>query len=136
MGHTAIYTVVRAETLRLDDADNHVLVLSEMKGYDVQQGNVVVNRLVTDLVKGNGRTFGYGTSTNPDGDVAYYSFEGRVTTQPRADGKLVTVSEGTWVITGGTGKWQSRVGRGSFKHTAVSQGVSVAQWEGTWEPKK
>jgi hypothetical protein len=133
---TRVFTVVKAETLPVGDVEGHVLVLTEMKGYDVQQNNVIVSRGVNDLVKGNGRTFGYGVSTNPDGDVVHYSYEGQVTTRPGPDGKPLTVAEGKWTLTGGTGKWQNRSGRGVFKNTSPGQGVSVAEWEGVWEPKK
>jgi hypothetical protein len=133
---TRVYTVVKAETLPVGDAEGHVLVLTEMKGYDLQQKNVIVSRGVSDLVKGNGRTFGYGISTNPDGDVVHYSYEGQVTTRPGPDGKPLTVAEGKWTLTGGTGKWQNRSGRGVFKNTPRGQGISVAEWEGVWEPKK
>jgi len=38
-------------------------------------------------VKGNGRVFGYGTLTEKDGDLLYYSFDGKVTTVANASGK-------------------------------------------------
>jgi len=38
--------------------------------------------------------------------------------------------------TGGTGKWQQRDARGSFKNAVVGPGTSLAEWEGSWETKK
>jgi len=135
-GDKRVYQTVKSEAFPIADADGHILAVSEVRGYDLQQGNTILNRVVTDVIKGNGKTFGYGTSTNPDGDLAYYSFEGKVSTRPGSDGKPVTTAEGTWVLTGGTGKWKDRDGRGVFKSRAVNAGGSVAEWEGTWQPKK
>ena len=104
--------------------------------YDLQAGSTAINRVITDLVKGNGRVFGYGTLTEKDGDLLYYSFDGKVTTVANASGKPATSSQGTWMSTGGTGKWQQRDARGSFKNAVVGPGTSLAEWEGNWETRK
>ena len=135
-GDRRIYHTTKSEAFPIPDKEGHVLVIAETQGYDLNAGRTAVNRVVSDLVKGNGRLFGYGTATETDGDQSHYSFEGKVTTAPDANGKPVTTAQGTWMLTGGTGKWKERDGRGTFKNTAVNSTTSVAEWEGTWEPKK
>jgi hypothetical protein len=135
-GDKRVYHTIKSEAMQIPDKEGHVLVVSETHGYDLKDGRTAVNRVVADLVKGNGRTFGYGTATEKDGDMLHYSFEGRVTTAADSGGKPATTSQGTWVITGGTGKWQQRDARGTFKSAVVGPGTSVSDWEGTWEAKK
>jgi hypothetical protein len=135
-GDKRIYHVLKAEPYKIHDSEGHVLVVSETHGYDTQRGSTAINRFVSDLVKGNGRTFGYGAVTEPDGDVLYYSFDGKVTTSPGATGKPVTSVQGTWTGTGGTGKWAQRDAHGVYKNTVINPTTSVAEWEGTWEPKR
>lgn len=136
IGDKRVYHAHKIETLRIDDVDGHELILTENHGYDVGLGNVSITRAVSDLVKGNGRTSGYATMTEPDGDRVFYTFQGQVTTRTGAAGKPVTTIDGTWVVTGGTGKWDHRVARGTFKDTVVAPMSTVSDWTGTWEPKK
>jgi hypothetical protein len=136
MGDKRVYHTIKAETFQIPDKEGHLLVAYEAHGYDLQAGSTAVNRGITDLVKGNGRTFGYGTLTEKDGDLLYFSFDGKVTTVANASGKPVTTSQGTWMSTGGTGKWQQRDARGSFKNAVVIPGTTLTEWEGSWETKK
>jgi hypothetical protein len=136
MGDKRVYHLIKSETFEIPDKEGHLLVVSETHGYDLQAGRTAINRVITDLVKGNGRVFGYGTATEQDGDLLYYSFDGKVTTVANASGKPATSSQGTWVSTGGTGKWHHRDARGSFKNAVVGPGTSVTEWEGSWETKK
>lgn len=136
MGDKRVYHAIKAETFPIPDQEGHVFVVAEAHGYDLQAGGTAVNRVMNDLVKGNGRVFGYGTLTEKDGDALYYSFEGKVITAVSSSGKPATSSEGTWMLTGGTGKWKQRDARGSFKSSVVGPGTSVSEWEGTWQPKK
>ena len=136
MGDKRVYHTIKSETFQIPDKEGHLLVASEAHGYDLQAGSTAINRAITDLVKGNGRVFGYGTLTEKDGDLLYYSFDGKVTTVANASGKPATSSQGTWMSTGGTGKWQQRDARGSFKNAVVGPGTSIAEWEGSWETKK
>src|SRR5262249_11823186 len=127
----------RAADLRSTAASaEHVLVVSETRGYDLQRGSNAVNRVVSDLVKGNGRTFGYGPLTETDGDLLYYSFEGKVTTVAGPTGKPSVTAHGTWTSTGGTGKWKDRDARGTWKNGVVGPDTALAEWEGTWQPNK
>jgi hypothetical protein len=135
-GDKRVYHTIKSEAFPIPDKEGHVLVVAETQGYDLQAGRTAVNRVVSDLVKGNGRTFGYGTATETDGDLLYYSFEGKVMTAVNAGGKQATTAEGTWMLTGGTGKWKQRDARGTWKNAVVGPGTVLAEWEGAWEPKK
>ena len=136
MGDKRVYHTIKSETFQIPDKEGHLLVTSETQGYDLQAGSTAINRVMADLVKGNGRVFGYGTLTEKDGDLLHYSFDGKVTTVAHASGKPATSSQGTWMSTGGTGKWQQRDARGSFKNAVVGPGTSLAEWEGSWDTKK
>jgi hypothetical protein len=135
-GDKRVYHAHRTEILRIDDVEGHELIVAENHGYDVALGNVTITRAVSDLVKGNGRTSGYATMTEPDGDRVFYTFEGQVTTRLSGAGRPLTTIDGTWVVTGGTGKWDHRVARGTFKDTVVAPMSTVSDWTGTWEPRK
>ena len=135
-GDKRVYHTIKSDATQIPDKEGHVLVVSETHGYDLKDGRTAVNRVISDLVKGNGKTFGYGSVTEKDGDVLHYSFEGLVITAVDASGKSATTSQGTWVSTGGTGKWQQRDARGTYKNAVVGPGTSFAEWEGTWQPKK
>ena len=135
IGDKRLYHVIKTEAFPIPDKEGHVLVVSEVHGYDLKDGRTAVNRVVTDAVKGNGRSFGYGTATEKDGDKLHYSFEGQVITVD-SSGTPATTGQGTWILIGGTGKWQQRTARGTYKSAVVGPGTSVSEWEGTWEPKR
>ena len=135
-GDKRIYHTIKSEAFPIADKEGHVLVVSETRGYDLQSGGNAVNRVVVDLVKGNGRNFGYGTLTEKDGDLLHYAFEGKVSTVSDAAGKPATTAQGTWNSTGGTGKWKDREASGTWKSAAVDAQTSISEWEGTWRTKK
>jgi hypothetical protein len=135
-GDKRIYHTIKSEAFPIADKEGHVLVVSETRGYDLQSGGNGVNRVVLDLVKGNGRSFGYGTLTEKDGDLLHYALEGKVSTVSDAAGKPATTAQGTWNSTGGTGKWKEREANGTWKNTAVDAQTSISEWEGTWRTKK
>jgi len=136
-GDQRVYHIHKMEVMWIDDVDGHELIFAEHHGYDVHLGNYTLARVVSDLIKGNGRMSGYATMTEPNGDRAYYTLQGEVTTRPGPAGKPVTTIDGTWTVTGGTGNWDHRVARGTFKDTVVvPMSTVVSDWTGTWEPKK
>ena len=135
-GDKRVYHAHKMEVLQIDDVAGHELILAENHGYDVALGNVTITRAISDVIKGNGRMSGYATMTEPDGDRVFYTFQGQVTTRPGGGGRPVTTIDGTWVVTGGTGKWDHRMARGTFKDTVVAPMSTVSDWTGTWEPKK
>ena len=135
-GDRRVYHVHRMQTVQLEDVDGHELILTEHHGYDVRLGNFTIAHAVSDVVNGNGRVSGYATTTDPDGDRAYYTFQGDMTRRPGGAGTPMTTTKGTWVLTGGTGKWVNRTGRGTFTDTGVSPTSTVAEWAGTWEEKR
>jgi hypothetical protein len=73
VGDKRVTVVTKLETITLPDVDGHVLNIAEAKGYDLTDRNVVVIQSVADLIKGNGRAFGYGKGTTPAGDVFLFS---------------------------------------------------------------
>lgn len=127
---TRLEVAVSVTPLLPDDAEGGVVVLSEAAGYDLHYRNTVRTRAVTWLKDGSGRTFGCGTVTTPAGDQLHYSFEGWVSARP---GTLVSTTEGSWRLTGGTGPWQRRTGQGVFRTTGSNLGIRVSDWEGSWE---
>ena len=79
----------------------------------------VINYGQSDVVDGTGSIAGYAVRTHRNGDKTFYRFEGTV--KAGADGKD-TVGEGTVELLGGTGKFASARGRGSYSSAA---GVST-----------
>jgi hypothetical protein len=136
MGDKRVNTATKVEVVRVDDVEGHVLLLIESKGYDLGSGNVVINKAVADLVKGNGRHWGYVKTLYKDGDISHSRFEGEVMTRPGSDGKPQTRAEGTWSMISGTGKWENRTARGTYKSTNVAEGMNFVEWEGAWESKR
>ena len=60
--------------------------------------------------------------SDKDGDVAWLSWEG-------------TFAGGTWTYDGGTGKFATLVGSGTYTETARTGGVGVINFEGSYEIK-
>lgn len=135
IGDTRVSVTAKLEVIKLDDVEGHIISIAESKGYDLKSGTWVINRLTSDLVKGNGTHRGYTKSMNPDGDVAFSKWEGRVTTT-MADGKPRTTFEGTWTHIGGTGKWTNRKASGTYRGAVIGEGVSRTEWDGVWTEKK
>ena len=135
-GDRRIYHVHRVQSVQIEDVEGHELILTEHHGYDVNRGSFTIAHAFSDVVKGNGRTWGYATTSDPDGDRAYYTFQGDVTRRPGGAGTPLTTINGTWAITGGSGKWANRTGRGIFTDTGVSPTSTVSEWSGTWEERR
>jgi hypothetical protein len=85
-----------------------------------------------DQVAGTGPHRGYSTRLFKNGDTTYGSFEGMTKTTVKEDGSRETTWEGTYKVTGGTGKFKSIKGGGTYRGKATAQGAST-EWEGEVE---
>src|SRR5262245_56629179 len=82
-----------------------------------------------DTVAGTGFQRGHRTQTCPSGDKWFSTFHGTVTTTAKPSGPPDVIGEGTWQITGGTGRYQDARGSGTYKGRLTPQGF-VYEWQG------
>jgi hypothetical protein len=92
-------------------------------------------RGTNDLIKGNGTSRGYFRLLETDGDLLFGTYESTVQTVA-VDGRSTTSSQGKWLATKGTGKWQNRNAAGTFKSKVIGDGMSLTEWEGIWDVKR
>jgi hypothetical protein len=85
-----------------------------------------------DHVAGTGTHRGYFRRLHKNGETTYGSFEGTHKTTVKEDGSLETTWEGTWKVTGGTGKFKNIKGGGTYRGKATAEGAST-EWEGEVE---
>ena len=69
IGDKRVYHTLKSEVLAIPDKEGHVLVVSETHGYDINDGRTVVNRVIVDLVKGNGELERYQRDRRDNGEV-------------------------------------------------------------------
>jgi hypothetical protein len=81
-----------------------------------------------DFIAGNGMQRGCYTNQAADGDCDRGTFEGKVTTTGDK-----TVIEGTWTMTGGTGKFNGATGGGPFRSRMLSANEVECTWEGEYQ---
>ncbi|MEW5817444.1 MAG: hypothetical protein AB1798_18865, partial [Spirochaetota bacterium] len=62
------WVTTKREIVKLDDAEGHILMLTESKGADVNSGITAIGRSFYDLTKGIGTLIGYTTNHYPNGD--------------------------------------------------------------------
>ncbi len=92
----------------------------------------VMNYDQSDEVAGTGTHRGYSIRLFKNGDTDYASFEGMTKTTVKEDGSRETTWEGTWKVTGGTGKFKNIKGGGTYRGKATAEGAST-EWEGEVE---
>jgi hypothetical protein len=85
-----------------------------------------------DQVAGTGPHRGYFRRLFKNGDTDYGSFEGMTKTSVKEDGSLETTWEGTFKVTGGTGKFKNTKGGGTYRGKVTAQ-ESFTEWEGEVE---
>jgi hypothetical protein len=86
-----------------------------------------------DLVAGTGTQRGYYVRSHKNGDTEYGTYEGTQKTTNKEDGSwLETTWEGTYKISGGTGKFKNIKGSGTYRGKATAQ-EAVDQFEGECE---
>jgi hypothetical protein len=120
----------KAETMKIDDIDGHLILISEVKGINVGSGAISVSRSTMDVVNWNGTSVGYSTTTDSDGDSTYAKAQGKVITTLSPQGKPVMIMEGSWSMIKGTGKYAGFQGGGPYKLKVIGPGISVMDWEG------
>ena len=81
---------------------------------------------------GTGPHRGYWRRLFKNGDTGYGPFEGMTKTSVKEDGSRETTWEGTWKVTGGTGKFKNFKGGGTYRGKATAEGAST-EWEGEVE---
>jgi hypothetical protein len=86
----------------------------------------------SDSVAGTGTHRGYFRRLFKNGDTDYGPYEGTHKTTVKEDGSSETTWEGTWKVTGGTGKFKNIKGGGTYRGKATAQGAS-SEWEGEVE---
>jgi hypothetical protein len=89
-----------------------------------------INRVAdADTVAGTGFQRGHRTQTCPSGDKWFSTYHGTVTTTSKPSGPPDVTGEGTWQLTGGTGRYQDARGGGTYKGRLTPQGF-VYEWQG------
>jgi hypothetical protein len=86
----------------------------------------------SDSVAGTGTHRGYFRRLFKNGDTDYGPYEGTHKTTVKEDSSFETTWEGTWKVTGGTGKFKNIKGGGTYRGKATAQGAS-SEWEGEVE---
>ena len=86
----------------------------------------------SDSVAGTGTGRGYLTRIFKNGDIKYGSYEGTHKTTVKEDGSTETTWEGTYKVTGGTGRFKNAKGGGTYRGKATAEGAS-SEFEGEEE---
>ncbi len=123
---------MKTEVIQVDDTEGHVLLLTESRGVDVVMDGRFISRGFSDYVKGNGIHRGYSKTIDPEGDVAFATYEGKTTTTLSPEGKPITTIEGTFSFTRGTGKWENVHGGGNYKGKVIGEEIYTYDWEGEY----
>ena len=85
-----------------------------------------------DAVAGTGTHRGYVRRLHKNGDITYGSYEGMHKTTVKEDGSSETTWEGTYKVTGGTGKFKNIQGGGTYRGKVTAEGPST-EFEGEVE---
>lgn len=121
------------QALTVGDRDRHVLMVARVRG-EQQSADprwneaVIVYSSVLDLVAGSGEQRGYFVNTHIDGGRDWGTFGGTVVTvgtELRCDG--------TWEMTGGSGRYEGITGKGTFNMRIPSPETVEATWAGAYE---
>ena len=87
----------------------------------------------SDSVAGTGTHRGYYVRLHKNGDIDYEPFEGTHKTTFKEDGSFLEATwEGTYKITGGTGKFKNIKGSGTYRGKATAEGA-FDEFEGETE---
>jgi hypothetical protein len=113
-----VYLFVRRDTTTSSDPD--------------WDGTEEMNYGQGDAVAGTGTHRGYVRRLHKNGDITYGSYEGMHKTTVKEDGSSETTWEGTYKITGGTGKFKNIQGGGTYRGKVTAEGPST-EFEGEVE---
>jgi len=121
--YRAVYHTQKTETMEVGDVPGHVIGINETTGVifvtkGPGSGEIGTRKSTAyfDIVKGRGSFSGYFTYTFPDGSIMFTTANGTYTP---IDGGKRSAFEGTYVVTGGTGKFAGMKGKGTFKGERV-----------------
>jgi hypothetical protein len=121
--YRAVYHTQKGETMEVGDVPGHVVGISETTGLifvtkGPGSGEIGTRKSTSyfDIVKGKGSLTGYFIYTFPDGSTMFTKAIGTFTP---VDGGKSSASEGTYEVTGGTGKFAGMKGKGTFKGERV-----------------
>jgi len=113
-GHTQ-----KVEMMEVGDVPGHFMGVSQSHGLTFytkgpDNGEIVarMGTSIIDVVKGKGTFTGYEVKTFSDGSMVFVKGSG---TQTPIDGGKKTAIEGTWEVSGGTGRYMGAKGTGTFK---------------------
>ena len=114
VGHTQ-----KVEMMEVGDVPGHFMGVSQFHGLSFYTKGPVNGEIITrmgttifDVVKGKGINTGHEVKTFNDGSTLFLKYGGTQT--PIAGGKK-TAFEGTWEVSGGTGRYTGAKGTGTFK---------------------
>ena len=150
----ALITPAKADKKQISGTDMWDSVISETVSYPGDAPNHVISQRVrrytttsadpdldgtegllymqTDSMAGTGSHRGYAVRTYKDGDKSFASVEGTHQIISTDGGAWELNSEGTWTVTGGTGKFENAKGSGTYTGKATPKGGST-DWEGELE---
>jgi len=120
-------------TIPQRDVAGHEVSMAEIAGTQRSDDPHWNNASVTywgvgDTISGNGTQRGCYVNQHADGDTDRGTFEARVTTTGNK-----TSLEGTWTMTGGTGKFNGATGGGTFRSQVLSPTQVECKWEGEYQ---
>jgi len=134
VGHTQ-----KSEMIEVGDVPGHFMGVSQSYGLSFytkgpDKGEIIPRMWIAifDVVKGKGTYTGYEVKTFNDGSTLVVKGSG---TQTPIDGGKKTALEGTWEVTGGTGRYAGAKGSGTFKGERIGDFKTGADnyidWTGT-----
>jgi hypothetical protein len=134
VGHTQ-----KVEMMEVGDVPGHFMGVSQSYGLAFytkgsEKGEIIPRSWIAtfDVVKGKGTFTGYEVKTFNDGSMVFVKGSGTQT--PIDEGKKTAI-EGTWEVTGGTGRYLGAKGTGTFKGERIGDlktgGDNYIDWTGT-----
>lgn len=114
------------------DQENHQMLLAQVQGTQTSpdpdwNGATITYSALIDLVAGAGTQRGYFVNVHPAGGRDWGTFQGAITTvgdELRCDG--------TWRITGGSGRFEGIVGDGTFSMRMPTPETVETVWKGVY----
>jgi len=134
-----VYHTQKAEMFEAGDVPGHIVGIAQQSGLTFftkgPAGGQIATRMMNtsyDVVKWKGSYTTYIVDSFQDGSTLIYKASGTITP---IDAGNSTAFEGTYEITGGTGKFEGKKGKGSFKGERIGSpktgGDSYADFTGT-----
>jgi len=131
------YMTISETTATISDVPNHtfkqITVAWTTESSNPDWANVRATAIEHQDIKRLDRTVhGYVTNHHPNGDVSYFSYEGAGHTTMKDGGAFERVSQGRYVQTGGTGKFKTANGAGTYTCKFAPTG-GQCDWSGDIE---